>query len=79
MKNKPDKIKRQVLYQDYCDAGLRVTNVEIMFKSLRLAWIQRLLKNDDEEENSWSTIPNFYFNKYGVLIFFYAPAMTRNF
>ena len=68
-KNKPDKIKRQVLYQDYCDGGLRVTNVEIMFKSLRLAWIQRLLKNDDEEENSWSTIPNFYFNKYGGLNF----------
>ena len=32
-KNKPDKIKRQVLYQDYGDGGLRVTNVEIMFKS----------------------------------------------
>ena len=45
-KNKPDKIKRQVLYQDYCDGGLRVTNVEIMFKSLHLAWIQRLLKNE---------------------------------
>ena len=68
-KNKPDKIKRQVLYQDYCDGGLRVTNVEIMFKSLRLAWIQRLLKSNDEEENSWSTIPNFYFNKYGGLNF----------
>ena len=57
------------MYQDYCDGGLRVTNVEVMFKSLRLAWIQRLLKNDDEEENSWSTIPNFYFNKYGGLKF----------
>ena len=68
-KNKPEKIKRQVLYQDYCDGGLRVTNVEINLKSLRLAWIQRLLKNDDEEENSWSTIPNFYFNKYGGLNF----------
>ena len=68
-KNKPDKIKRQVLYQDYSAGGLRVTNVEIMFKSLRLAWIQRLLKNDDEEENSWSTVPNFYFNKYGGLNF----------
>jgi len=42
--------------------GLQVTNVEIMFKSLRLAWIQRLLKNNDEEGDSWSTIPNFYFN-----------------
>ena len=68
-KNKPDKIKRQVLYQDYGDGGLRVTNVEIMFKSLRLAWIQRLLKNDEEEDDTWSAIPKFYFNKYGGLNF----------
>ena len=26
-KNKPDKIKRQVLYQDNCDGGFLVTNV----------------------------------------------------
>ena len=31
-KNKPDKIKTKVLYQDYGDGGLRGTNVEIMFK-----------------------------------------------
>ena len=68
-KNKPDKIKRQVLYQDYGDGGLRVTNVEIMFKSLRLAWIQRLLKYDDEEDDTWSAIPKFCFNKYGGLNF----------
>ena len=68
-KNKPDKIKRQVLYQDYGDGGLRVTNVEIMFKSLRLAWIQRLLKNDEEEDDTWSAISKFYFNKYGGLNF----------
>ena len=68
-KNKPDKIKRQVLYQDYCDGGLRVTNVEIMFKSLRLAWIQRLLQNNDGESDTWSVIPKFYFNKYGGLNF----------
>ena len=68
-KNKPDKIKRQVLYQDYGDGGLRVTNVEIMFKSLRLVWIQRLLKYDDEEDDTWSAIPKFYFSKYGGLNF----------
>ena len=68
-KNKPDKIKRQVLYQDYCNGGLRVTNVEIMFKSLRLAWIQCLLQNNDGESDTWSVIPKFYFNKYGSLNF----------
>jgi len=68
-KNKPDKIMRQVLYQDNGDGGLQVTNVEIMFKSLRLGWIQRLLKNNDEEDDTWSAIPKFYFNKYGGLNF----------
>jgi len=62
-KNKPDKIKRQVLYQDYGNGGLQVTNVEIIFKSLRLGWIQHLLRNNDEEDDTWSAIPKFYFNK----------------
>ena len=68
-KNKPDKIKRQVLYQDYCDGGLRITNVEIMFKSLRLAWIQRLLKADGRKDVSWTIIPNFFLRKFGGLSF----------
>ena len=41
-----------------------------MFKSLSfIAWIQRLLKNDDEEDDTWSVIPISYFNKYGGLKF----------
>ena len=66
-KNKPDKIKRQVLYQDCCDGGLRITNVEIMLKSLRLAWIQRLLKNDGERDAIWALIPHSFLKRYGGL------------
>lgn len=32
MENKPNKIKKQVLYQNYGDDGLQVTYVEILFK-----------------------------------------------
>ena len=32
-------------------------------------WIQRSLKNDDEEDDTWSAIPNFYVNKHGRLNF----------
>ena len=78
-KNKPDKIKRQVLYQDYGDGGLRVTNVEIMFKSLRLAWIQRLLKSDGKAEDTWSVVPKFYFNKHGGLNFLLRSNYDRKF
>ena len=61
----------EALYQDYGDGDLRVTNVEITFKSLHLVWIQRILKNDDEKDDTWSAIPKFYFNKCGVLPSFY--------
>ena len=37
-----------------------------MVKSLRLAWISRLLGDTDD---SWKVIPNFYFSDYGGLQF----------
>jgi len=40
-KEKQDKIKREVLYQDYERGGLRVTHVKTLCKALHLAWIQR--------------------------------------
>ena len=42
------RFERHVMYQNY-DRGLRVLNVDVMIKSLRLAWISRLLSK---------TIPN---------------------
>ena len=42
-KNKRDKIKRSGLYQDLEKGGLRMIDIEIMFKALKLAWIPRLL------------------------------------
>jgi len=39
--NKQDKIKRDVMYQDYSKGGLRAPNIEILFTSLNLAWISR--------------------------------------
>ena len=41
-KNKKDKIKRAGLYQDPDKGGLGMTDINIMFKALRLAWIARL-------------------------------------
>ena len=45
--NGPDKVKRDAIYQDYNMGGLKMTNVEIMLKSLRLTWISRFLQNED--------------------------------
>ena len=66
---KPDKIKRQVLYTDYIDNGLRVPNILTTFKSLNLAWIPRLLKSENCSDVSWSYIPSYYFKRCGGLNF----------
>ena len=68
-KEKQDKIKREVLYQDYERGGLRVTHVETLCKALRLAWIQRFLKSDSWELENWKVIPCSFFKKYGGLYF----------
>jgi len=61
---KPDEIKRQVIYQDYVDGGLRVPNMEVMAKSLKLAWISRFLSTDvlSRKENS-KAIPYHFFRE----------------
>ena len=40
------KIKRDVMYQDYSNGGLRAPNVEVLFEALHLAWISRFLVRD---------------------------------
>ena len=69
-RKKPDKIKRQVMYQDIIDGGLRVPNMEVMAKSLKLAWISRFLKADmlSRKEN-WKIIPDYFLRKHGGLNF----------
>ncbi|KAK2566685.1 hypothetical protein P5673_009355, partial [Acropora cervicornis] len=67
---KPDKIKRQVMYQDYVDGGLRVPNMEVMAKSLKLAWISRFLSTDAlSRKENWKAIPYHFFREYGGLNF----------
>ena len=63
-KNKRDKIKRDAMYQEYDKGGLRMIDVDVMFKSLRLAWIPRLLQNT---KSNWKT--EHFFRKCGSLRF----------
>ena len=39
--NKPDKIKRIQISQDYQNGGLRIVNIETFIHSLKLIWIKR--------------------------------------
>ena len=65
-KNTKDKIKRNVAFQPLSEGGLNFINFRAMVKSLRLAWISRLLSNSND---NWKVIPNLYFEKYGGLLF----------
>ena len=65
-RNKKDKIKRSGLYQEPDRGGIRVTDLNIMFKALKLAWIPRILASD---KRNWCTIPNHFLKKMGGLNF----------
>ena len=58
------------MYQDYVDGELRVPNMEVIAKSLKLAWISRFLTTDvlSRMEN-WKAISDHIFREYGGLNF----------
>ena len=66
---KQDKIERDVMCQDYGNGGLRAPDPNTLFKSLRLAWISRLLATDKIETESWRSIATHFFQKDGGLNF----------
>ena len=56
-RKKKDKIKRRVMISDSEKGGLRVPSIDTMAKSLKLAWIPRLLSEEENFEDSWKAIP----------------------
>ena len=67
-KNKKDKIKREVLFQEMRQGGLKFPNFAITVIALRLSWIGRLLEKNPSTD-VWNAIPNAFFEKYGGLNF----------
>ena len=68
-KNKKDKLKRKLMILDYDQGGLRAPSIDVLAKSLKLAWISRLLTDEPTCRESWKTIPNYFFEKCGGLNF----------
>jgi hypothetical protein len=56
--NKPDKIKRDIIIQDYKDGGLKRIDIEKFIKSLKSSWIKRIL---DTSNNG--VLKQIYLNK----------------
>ena len=57
------------MISDYDDCGLRAPSVDIMVKSMKLAWIPGLLSEEENFEDSWKGIPNYLLDKFGGLNF----------
>ena len=54
------------MYPTVAKGGINFVNFYMVVKSLRLAWIVRLLGKSDDK---WKVIPNYYFRYYGGLLF----------
>ena len=63
-KNKRDKRRRDGVYQDYDNGGLRMTDIETMIKVLKLAWIPRLLQNGQSNWKFFSECCNWHFSMF---------------
>ena len=61
-KNKKDKVKREVLYQEMRKGDLNFPNFAITVEALRLSWIGRLLEKN-KCGDAWKAIPNALFRK----------------
>ena len=57
------------MISDYEKGGLRAPSINTMAKSLKLAWIPRLLSEVENFEDSWKATPNYLLDKYGGLNF----------
>jgi len=68
-KNKKDKIKREVLFQEMRKGGLNFPNFAITVKALRLSWIGRLLEKKTLLLMLGKLFQMLFFEKYGGLNF----------
>ena len=41
--NGKDRVKRNVMYQNYDDGGIRMTNYTLFVKTQRIMWLKRLI------------------------------------
>lgn len=66
------------MISDYDKGGLRAPSIDNLEKSLKLAWIPRLLSGENIED-SWKAIPIYLLDKYGVLNFLLRFNYDKNF
>ena len=66
--DKGDKIKRNVMINDYPEGGLKMIDIESFNKSLKAIWIKKY--RDMENQGGWKTFLDFELRKYGGIAIF---------
>ena len=66
--DKGDKIKRNVMMNDYPEGGLKMLGIDSFNKSLKTVWIERYLHM--ENQRGWKTFLDFERRKYGGIAIF---------
>ena len=55
---KPDKIKREILIQDYGKGGLKMIDIKTFIKALKISWIKRIIQTLKQACLAKSICPN---------------------
>ena len=58
-KAKRDRVKREILSQNFLKGGLKMIDIDKYIKAIHIGWIQKLCENNQE---NWKIIPNHFFN-----------------
>ena len=66
--NKPDKVKRKLLIQNYENGGLKLTDIELFLNSIKASWIKRYC--DEENKGNWKILWKRYLKRYGNELIF---------
>ena len=58
----PDRIKRNLVVKDLNVGGMRMINIRVFIKALKISWIRRVILNSDN--NSWYALSTIDFQKF---------------
>ena len=72
----PDRIKRNTIIKDMSAGGLRMVNINVFIKSLKITWLRRIIQND--RNVSWYTLSGIDFHKLFTLGIGYAKTLSQN-
>ncbi len=66
--NKPDKIKRSVMYSKRENGGIGIPNIEYQDSALKITWVKRLLM-EDNATRGWNSVARSIFPKKITMLF----------